>query len=75
MLLIEMKVQSLVPVKEHMTMEKRKQLRMFTRDAVSLRQLSKEVRIITDMYQGYSLVHLLLSLRMLSWKCKKPKTL
>ena len=54
MLLIEMKVQSLMPVKEHMTMEKRIQLRMFTRDAVSLRQLSKEVRIITGMYQGYS---------------------
>ena len=44
-----MKVQALVPVKEHMTMEKRKQLRMFTRDAVSLRQLRKEVRLIADM--------------------------
>ena len=33
-----------MPVKEHMTLEKRKQLRMSTRDAINLRKLHREVR-------------------------------
>jgi len=39
----EKKIKMAMPVKEYMTMEKRKQLRMTTKDATSLRQLHKEV--------------------------------
>ncbi|XP_065884685.1 clathrin heavy chain linker domain-containing protein 1-like [Dysidea avara] len=38
----EKKIKLATPVKEYMTMEKRKQLRMTSRDAVNLRQLHKE---------------------------------
>lgn len=57
-IIIEKKVQSVMPVKEHMTMERRRQLRMLTKDSISLHHLRKEVRYPTDVSSCLPVYHL-----------------
>jgi len=42
-LFTEKKIKMAMPVKEHMTMEKRQQLRLTNKEAINLQQLHKEV--------------------------------
>lgn len=47
--LTEKKIKAATPVKEYMTKEKRRQLRMPTKDAINLHRLHREVNFLINI--------------------------